>query len=231
MACAPISRTMSSALYLVAMGAVVLSVACSDKGRNATPAGAVKAEQGDVNYGCGNSNLTLRGVELAAMLGGTDENPIVEIVLKNQSSTSIVVDRELVIPVRLIAIDKSGNRIRWEPAEVARDETTLSRDYWMQRFTCLAPGESIQRSVRLRDGFYNWSVMRGWTGNGSGGDVHGPRVAAELHRRLPETMRKRDIGSIMVEYGESDVSAIAQYTGVTLEESGVFTQWLVARTE
>jgi hypothetical protein len=155
------------------------------------------------------------GRSLQLQLAGSDHDAILVVRLLNGGTSPITVDREMVFLVDVEVKAPDGSEV---PLEMVREmERSASQVAdWRSRFVQLLPGRTLERRLVLREGFSRFVVLTGSSVTADGEVMHDRMDACELLYRLPEGVRLRDIGEIIVTYNEyrGFREGLLRYTGL-----------------
>ncbi len=153
-----------------------------------------------------------------------EPDPVVALRLVNGGPTPITVDRLLVLCVSIDLRRPDGSAIKLDSLDSTGIPGRSSEDR-RQWFVQLAPGESLDRRIRLRDGFAHFQTATPLYSGPNGEVRHGPTQGYETLARLPAALRLSDIAQVTATY--EPYAGFAQdgfrtYTGLTPKEIGLF---------
>jgi hypothetical protein len=149
------------------------------------------------------------------------DNNTLRISVQSGKGESLILDKDLTIPLYLQFYDKAGDPIELERIEAAEEKPTRMSE----RLLRVEHGASLEREIDLQKPFLVWCCGHA-TRKVEGHLVHAP-FGAERWYRVP---KGKEISKVDVSYAVSndDEDGFRQYTGMSMSQAGLFKGTLTA---
>ncbi len=139
-------------------------------------------------------------------LHGSPEDARLDVTLKNEGDTIVVVDRKLVFLFRIECFTPKGERIDLEHVRTLKAPARNAKE-WEKRLLLLKPGDTVVRKIQLQKGFtVYWAMI----------STHHQIACGESLERIPRT---KPVHGIRVSYGRftgyPEGLAFKHYTGLS----------------